>query len=150
MFVAPDQETSTPTQRRSANTKKNVPSFIGQAPDYKNDLNRLFGRIRERMNIMENLVIDGWATLHTPNSDGKIEIQFRENKNQNISAYVPFAELKAWVESVQKTEPTNQTECRLWELDLEDNWVKFEVPQAVMDKGFHGGAALIDFTGLQD
>ena len=40
--------------------------------------------------------------------------------------------------------------CRLLEVDLEENWAKFEIPQHVMDKGFHVGSVLIDFSGVQD
>jgi len=39
--------------------------------------------------------------------------------------------------------------CKLWECDLEENWVKFQVPQNVMNKGFHAGAADINFSGIQ-
>ena len=40
--------------------------------------------------------------------------------------------------------------CRLIELDFEENWVKFEVPQPVIDKGFHSGSVLINFSGVQE
>ena len=54
------------------------------------------------------------------------------------------------IKRVQSEKKQKLVKCRLWEVELEKNWVKFEVSQAVMDKGFHAGSARIDFSGVQD
>ena len=43
----------------------------------------------------------------------------------------------------------NPVECKLWEVDLYENWMKVKVPQEVMDDGFHAGTVSIDFSGVQ-
>ena len=38
---------------------------------------------------------------------------------------------------------------RLWEVDFEEGWVKFRVPDHVMALGFHAGSVDVDFSGVQ-
>lgn len=42
------------------------------------------------------------------------------------------------------------TKCDIDSLDFGKNYVQFEVPQSTMDKGFHAGSVMIDFSGVQD
>ena len=37
----------------------------------------------------------------------------------------------------------------MWEVDFEEGWVKFRVPDHVMALGFHAGSVDVDFSGVQ-
>lgn len=41
------------------------------------------------------------------------------------------------------------TKCEIIECDFEENWVKFIVPESRINKGFHAGSVVIDFSGVQ-
>lgn len=85
-------------------------------------------------------------------------IQIAESLKKKIDEFLPKHISPAIVQHINDaidheltTDETtrNVVSCRLWEVDLEENWVKLQVPQSAMDKGFHGGSVIADFSEVQ-
>ena len=87
-------------------------------------------------------------------------IQISENLKKKIDHLLPKGVSPGIIKHIKDTidhELTTDSivpdigpvKCKVWEIDFGENWVKFEVPKKVMDKGFHAGSAVIDFSGIQ-
>lgn len=85
----------------------------------------------------------------TPNEYDKELSEFNDNAGDLAVelAYTRYALAKA--ELTIGTMEKDSIPCRLMEIDFQEGWAKFHVPNTVIGNGFHAGTAGINFSGVQ-